>query len=185
MNTPANIPFSWENTPGVRKDPCHENLVGDWWSVAVKDNSSTGERRRVEVHDSSSSLRWRLTVHENSSTREGRRVAVHDSSSTEEGRSVSVHDSSSTEEGRLPPPPCVFQPRIRSSSRRSKDDDPFLMAYKECTKSNKKGTLMRKTSIFGSCKYYCSVRDESIVRVSQIPMSNSDGKRFQGFNHQG
>ncbi|KAI3760722.1 hypothetical protein L1987_51121 [Smallanthus sonchifolius] len=100
MNTPANIPFSWENTPGVRKDPCHENLAGDRWRVAVHDNSSTGERRRV-----------------------------------------GIHDNSSTEEGRLPPPPCVSQPRLRSSSRRSKDDDPFLMAYKECTKSNKKVSL--------------------------------------------
>ncbi|KAI3736514.1 hypothetical protein L2E82_26322 [Cichorium intybus] len=168
----GNIPFSWENRPGVRKDG-QENVVG--------------RGRRKEVHVS----------------KEGRRKEVYDSWATKEGRMKEEHDTK--EERRklslppppcehsnkaarhdigLPLPPCTFQPPLRSLSRRSKDDDPFLMAYKECTKSNKKGTLMRTNSFLGSCKYSCSVRDDSIVRVSHIPpMSNSDRKRFEGVKY--
>lgn len=114
---------------------------------------------------------------------------VHDNFYTEDETRVSLHRNSSTKEGNtnkaishdmgLPLPPCAFrQPSLKSSSRRIKDDDPFLMAYKKCTKSNKQGTLTRKNSFLGSCKVSCSVRDDSIVRVSHVPLSNSDRKRF-------
>ncbi|MFS7978003.1 hypothetical protein Hanom_Chr10g00910581 [Helianthus anomalus] len=160
MNTQGNIPFTWENRPGVRKD-----------------YSSTKEGRLPPPP---------CKDHDNFSTREGRRVSLHDNSSTKEGRlpppPYENLNKATCQDLGLPLPPCVFQPRLKSSlSRRSnKDDDPFLMAYKECTKSHKKSSLMRKNSLFGSCKYSCNLRDDSIVRVSQIPVSNtnSDGKRL-------
>ncbi|KZV54521.1 pre-mRNA-processing protein 40A-like [Dorcoceras hygrometricum] len=49
---------------------------------------------------------------------------------------VSFHDMP------IPPPPCAFQPSFRRSSNKGlkKSDDPFLIAYKEVTKtSDKKG----------------------------------------------
>ncbi|KAI3732959.1 hypothetical protein L1987_64172 [Smallanthus sonchifolius] len=140
MNTQGNIPFSWENKPGVRKSRRQDDLAKEpegWIRVAVHDNSSAKETRLPPP------------------------PCEHTSNKT-----------TSRDLG-LPLPPCVFQPNyLRSGSRRSNDgDDPFLMAYKECTKSSKNGTLIRKKPFLGSCKYSCSVRDDSIVRVSQIPMS--------------
>ncbi|OAY51045.1 hypothetical protein MANES_05G183500v8 [Manihot esculenta] len=91
---------------------------------------------------------------------------------------VSTHDI------QIPLPPCTFQPPSRSSSRKGglkKQEDPFLAAYKECTKStsdsNKKtgGKLcrnvgLRKGMFSLSCKNSCSVRDDNLVRVShQVP----------------
>ncbi|GJU62487.1 hypothetical protein Tco_1244322 [Tanacetum coccineum] len=144
----GSIPFSWENRPGVCKDG-QQNLAMESRSVVVHDNSHTKDEMRVSLH-------------RNSSTKEGNT-----------NKTIISHDIG------LPLPPCAFhQPSLKSSSRRIKDDDPFLMAYKECTKSNKKGTLTRKNSLLGSCKLSCSVRDDSIVRVSNVPMSNSDRKRF-------
>lgn len=159
MNTTkqGNIPFSWENKPGVRKDG-QKNLDGEEWVVVVQNNSSTKEGKLPPPP-------------------------------SEKSNKAIFHDIG------LPLPPCAFQPPLRSnsrrskdlrsSSRRSKDDDPFLMAYKECTKSNKKGNLMRSNSFLGSCKHSCSVRDDSIVKVSHISSSNSDQKRFEGVKNQG
>ncbi|KAJ9166368.1 hypothetical protein P3X46_021138 [Hevea brasiliensis] len=88
---------------------------------------------------------------------------------------VSAHDI------QIPLPPCTFQPPSRSSSSRSfrKQDDPFLAAYKECTKSTNKKAKLSKNLAAGSglrkgifnlfCKNCCSVRDDNLVRVSQIP----------------
>ncbi|KAI3685867.1 hypothetical protein L6452_35128 [Arctium lappa] len=127
----GNIPFSWENRPGVRKD-----------------NIFAGEERRKQLHLPPPPCEKAATCDDDHI-------------------------------GGLPLPPCAFQPPLRSSSsRRSKDDDPFLIAYKECTKSNKKGPLMRKNSFLGSCKHSCTVRDDSIVRVSHIPTSNPDRRRI-------
>ncbi|KAG6604109.1 hypothetical protein SDJN03_04718, partial [Cucurbita argyrosperma subsp. sororia] len=44
---------------------------------------------------------------------------------------------------KIPPPPYRQQPRsIRNAS--AKEDDPFLMAYKECTKSVKNGSFVER-----------------------------------------
>lgn len=90
----------------------------------------------------------------------------------------------------IPPPPgSNFQGLSRSSSAkgglRKKEEDPFLAAFKECTKSSRKGKttsfshrlfdlrsgIMR--SLFGvvPCKNpgSCAVRDDNLVRVSQLP----------------
>lgn len=69
----------------------------------------------------------------------------------------------------LPPPPCNFQPRpphSKCSCRRifkKRDYDPFYLAYKECTKSPRKGTNNKKNSMSTfSCKNTCSVMENSI-----------------------
>lgn len=86
----------------------------------------------------------------------------------------------------IPLPPCAFQPPQRSSSKRGlkKTEDPFLAAYKECTKSSRKGTLTsgdhRKSRFSFSCKHSCSVRDDNFVKISEIPhsvFSETDSQR--------
>ncbi|CAN4095318.1 unnamed protein product [Withania somnifera] len=95
----------------------------------------------------------------------------------------------------IPPPPCFYErpPRLRSSSRRGfkkQDDDPFYMAYKECSKTSRKGRFlgglskddcfigMKKnnymSSVF-SCKHSCGVREDSVVMInlSHLPISRS------------
>lgn len=100
-------------------------------------------------------------------------------------------------EFQIPLPPCAFQPPqlIRRNSSRRKNDDPFLIAYIECTKSSKSiksqklaagdddsaaaagGGLMKKKnmSVFSNCKNSssCSVVDDSIIKISQLPISRS------------
>ncbi|KAK1437107.1 hypothetical protein QVD17_02892 [Tagetes erecta] len=138
MNMQGNVPFSWENKPGVRKGDNRENLAKEGWRKVVQDESAAKAGRLPPPP-------------------------------CENSNKTTCHDLG------LPLPPCVFQPNLRSGSRRSKDgDDPFLMAYKECTKSKKKGGLVKKKYFLGSCKHSCSVRDDSIVRVSHVPMSNQD-----------
>ncbi|TYH28890.1 hypothetical protein ES288_A02G180100v1 [Gossypium darwinii] len=53
-------------------------------------------------------------------------------------------------------------------------DDPFLAAYKECTKSGEIKTggsklPVRKKKIGFSCKNACDVRDDNLVRLSNLP----------------
>ena len=80
----------------------------------------------------------------------------------------------------IPLPPCAFQPPIsRNGSKRDMQDDPFLAAYNKCTKSSestgRRSSFKRRDgiSIF-SCKRSCSVRDDSIVRISQLPIQRPE-----------
>lgn len=91
----------------------------------------------------------------------------------------------------IPPPPCAsFQKPLRSNSARrsfrKNIDDPFLIAYIECTKSARddhkwSGVISKRDGGFGikknlslfSCKHSSNVIDDSIVRVSQFPTSKS------------
>lgn len=83
----------------------------------------------------------------------------------------------------LPPCPPSTQPPRRSTS--SKDyrwqDDPFLVAYKECTKTDhgdgagKKGFVIgskarrnKSKSVF-SCKNSCDARDDNFIKLSNLP----------------
>ncbi|KAL2489094.1 uncharacterized protein Fot_42428 [Forsythia ovata] len=124
----GNIPFSWENKPGVSK-------------VEQQDHT------QMALHDLAPPL-----LPENS-------------------KASSIHHEMKIP---LPPPP------VRSSSRRGlkKIEDPFLMAYKECTKSSKNEGfgLKRNMSIF-SCKKSCSVVEDSIVKPSQFLVSRSMRER--------
>ena len=86
----------------------------------------------------------------------------------------------------IPLPPCAFQPPYyRTSSKKGlwvQDDDPFLAAYKECTKNQKSGggrtkklakagieSRLRKGLSCFSCKRSCSVHGNNSVRISSLP----------------
>ncbi|GMJ02557.1 hypothetical protein HRI_003924900 [Hibiscus trionum] len=88
-----------------------------------------------------------------------------------------------------PPPPCAYHSLTKCSSRRGfnkKCDDPFLAAYKECTKSSGKAKLAKKDGGGGgcsglmkglfnfSCKKTCGVRNDNLVKISQ-PVLQKDG----------
>lgn len=93
---------------------------------------------------------------------------------------------SMAQEMHIPLPPCTFQPPRRTSSKKGakkQDDDPFLAAYKECTKGTKAehrhklskhgegglGFGLRKHALANfSCKRSCSVRDDNLVRISHL-----------------
>ncbi|KAM1175025.1 hypothetical protein FF1_027504 [Malus domestica] len=95
---------------------------------------------------------------------------------------------------KIPPPPCpILRAPSRSSStkglRWNTEADPFLLAFKECTKSTStlnydSGKLGSENSkkVFGliprvkksrfsmfSCKSSCDVRDDNLVKLSQLP----------------
>ncbi|KAL3505039.1 hypothetical protein ACH5RR_034880 [Cinchona calisaya] len=143
VHSQRSVPFSWENKPGVSKD--YVDRGGDFPAIKV---SPPPENSRASFH----------------------------------------HDL------QIPPPPCPnFQQPLRSSSRRinfKKNDDPFLIAYKEVTKSTEKDDhkwsggvisrgdhggfgLMKKNFSLFSCKHSSNVIDDSIVRVSHLPISKS------------
>ncbi|XP_019708000.1 uncharacterized protein [Elaeis guineensis] len=90
-----------------------------------------------------------------------------------DGRKFSAHDLY------VPLPPCPFQPTRWSSPKKGMsrtEEDPFLAAYLECTKSVKKqgkatkGKLgFEKVGLLFSCKRTCGVREDSMVKLSQLP----------------
>lgn len=141
VHSQRNIPFSWENEPGVSKA-----------AAAAAPNQLEGPLPPPPSKKSST------------------RATYHDM--------------------QIPLPPCAFQPPLRSSSKKGlkKTDDPFLIAYKEVTKSTKKGKfsgteeskgdqirfgIMKNISIF-SCKQSSCGVDDSVVRLSQLPISRRD-----------
>ncbi|PSR99934.1 Stimulated by retinoic acid protein [Actinidia chinensis var. chinensis] len=136
----GNVPFSWENKPGVSKAACEE------WSSEIGGDTTP-------------------------------RLPPPPCPPTEKATRAYFHDL------QVPLPPCGFQPPSRSSSKRGlrRQDDPFLTAYKECTKSSFRrgrfgyfGTLRKNMSTIFSCTHSCSVRDDSMVRISQLPISKSE-----------
>lgn len=86
----------------------------------------------------------------------------------------------------IPLPPCAFQPPFyRTSSRRClwvQNKDPFLAAFKECTKNHQKSSAtvnkklikdgiesrVRKSMSFFSCTRSCTVHDTNLVRISHL-----------------
>lgn len=72
------------------------------------------------------------------------------------------------------PPSGAFQAVSRSNSRRGLNDkdDPFVRAYKECTKRTESRKKKRNANIF-SCKRSCSVIEESIVSTSRHAISKT------------
>lgn len=144
----GNVPFSWENRPGVSK---------------VTNQRYPSERNYV--------------------------VKLPPPPCPIESPRISGHDI------RIPLPPCTFQTPARSSSTKGlkKHDDPFLAAYKECTKTTRKDKLSKnhaagsagllRKGMFQfnfSCKQSCSVRDDNLVRISQLPYE-CDGERDEKY----
>lgn len=84
---------------------------------------------------------------------------------------------------KIPLPPCPDQPPLRRTSSKGlwgQEEDPFLAAYKECTKSvesakkpkeSKKGFGFgrRKCKFTFSCKHSCEVEDDSWMRLTHLP----------------
>ncbi|WCJ32097.1 hypothetical protein M5689_013540 [Euphorbia peplus] len=133
VHSQGNIPFSWEDSPGISKAMPQDNfLISDSFSGPI-----------VSDHH------------------EGMKIP--------------------------PPPPCQsVQPPRRSFSGKGMGwwhldlEDPFLAAYKECTKNvgklaskdeNKKNVKVRRRSKFMmfSCKNSCDVKDDSLVKLSNLP----------------
>ncbi|GMJ08063.1 hypothetical protein HRI_004475500 [Hibiscus trionum] len=81
-----------------------------------------------------------------------------------------------------PPPPLSKQSSLKRSASvkglRWWVQDPFLAAYKECTKSGSKLARKKKTSTL-SCKESCDVRDDNLMRFSNLPPLPKDGIRRQ------
>lgn len=137
VHSQRNIPFSWENEPGVSK-------------------------AAAPPHDQNHH-------HEHAAP-----PKLPPPPCPPESSRVSYHDL------QIPLPPCAFQPPSRSSSKKGvkkMDDDPFLIAYREVTKSTRKGkggSVMKKNMSIFSCKQSsCSVAEDSVVRFSQLPISKS------------
>ncbi|KAK8673906.1 hypothetical protein V6N13_112215 [Hibiscus sabdariffa] len=94
----------------------------------------------------------------------------------------------SVHEKKVPPPPPFPK---RSTSVKGSGwwvQDPFLAAYKECTKSGGNGKLSsengssklaRKKKKGFSCKESSDVRDDNLVRLSNLPPLPKDGVRRQ------
>uniref|UniRef100_A0A803MZL6 Uncharacterized protein n=1 Tax=Chenopodium quinoa TaxID=63459 RepID=A0A803MZL6_CHEQI len=87
-----------------------------------------------------------------------------------------MRSSSSPGLMQIPPPPWrAFQPPGRASTvtRLCKPcDDPFLIAMKECTKSSKRigfRSLFNIGKITFSCKHGSEVREDGLMRLSQLP----------------
>ncbi|CAI8609391.1 unnamed protein product [Vicia faba] len=91
----------------------------------------------------------------------------------------------------IPLPPCpTTQPPQRSTSGKGfkLQQDPFLVAYKECTKSEKsckfqsknKKALLRNYCIF-SCRNAMDVKDDSYVKLSRLPPLAKHRDRSQMF----
>ncbi|XP_021285055.1 uncharacterized protein LOC110417148 [Herrania umbratica] len=133
VHSQGNVPFSWENKPGVCKLTSQEGSKEDYFLQKLPSPPYPPESARILIHGV-----------------------------------------------KIPPPPCAFQHPFKTSRRGlRKSDDPFLAAYKECTKSTSKGKLAKsdggsglKKGMFNfSCKRSCSVRNDNLVRISQLPLS--------------
>ncbi|KAE8695973.1 Detected protein of unknown function [Hibiscus syriacus] len=84
-----------------------------------------------------------------------------------------------------PPPPFSKQPFLKRSASvkalRWPERDPFLAAYIECTKSggNDKLSSEIRKKISVSCRESSDVRDDKLVRFSNLPPLPKDGIRRQ------
>ncbi|KAK4428711.1 hypothetical protein Salat_1170900 [Sesamum alatum] len=157
IHSQGKVPFSWENKPGVSKEVARQH-----------------DHDHDHDHDHGHDVEPTPKLPPPPCPPENARVPFHDL--------------------QIPLPPCPFQPAApsRSSSRKGlkKIDDPFLIAYKEVTKSNKKSKglggskgdqgfgLMKNMAIFSCKQSSCGVAEDSVVRLSQLPISRSH-KGFQ------
>ncbi|XP_057729069.1 uncharacterized protein LOC130944656 [Arachis stenosperma] len=106
----------------------------------------------------------------------------------------------------LPPYPLSQPPPLprRSTSRKGfkRQDDPFLVAYKECTKGEKNGKLLdknkrgvgfnfspRRIKFTLSCRSISDARDDYVMQPVRIPMVRTralltlEDDHKQSFNH--
>lgn len=95
----------------------------------------------------------------------------------------------------IPLPPCPFQPPLKKGTRKGVGrKDPFLAAYKECTKNVAEGKFSkvsnksmghregRGLSRF-SCKHSCLVREDSLERMVHVSTPPSELSRSPSATH--
>ncbi|KAL5755128.1 hypothetical protein ACOSP7_023348 [Xanthoceras sorbifolium] len=101
-------------------------------------------------------------------------------------------DHFQVQERKIPLPPCPSQPCTTQRSASSKgltgwwQEDPFLVAYKECTKNTRNvkltssteckrsttvgsKTRKKKSKFIFSCKNSCDVKDDNLVMLPNLP----------------
>ncbi|XVF17487.1 hypothetical protein REPUB_Repub10bG0126800 [Reevesia pubescens] len=156
VHSQGNIPFSWEDKPGVSKS----SKVTHYDQECPIDMGLYALNQTPPPSDAGGSTK------------------------------ILVHDKKVP-----PPPPCSIQlPPKRSTSvkeLRCWQEDPFLAAYEKCTKNGgingklssegrknggSKLLLVRKKKISFSCKN-SDVRDDNLVRLSNLPPLPKDGIR--------
>ncbi|KAJ7944553.1 SWI/SNF-related matrix-associated actin-dependent regulator of chromatin subfamily A-like protein [Quillaja saponaria] len=164
VHSQGSIPFSWEDKPGVSKA------------------SSYQIEHPIEIGRTLTLNALALKSLSPSSPARPPRPPPESHAANSERTTVAAWDT------KIPLPPCPLQPPRRSISGKGFkwQEDPFLVAYKECTKSeknsnkstcdqNKKGVPNSKPrrrlinkSIF-SCKTSCEIRDDNFLKLSQLP----------------
>ncbi|EOX91752.1 hypothetical protein QUC31_003273 [Theobroma cacao] len=141
VHSQGNIPFSWEDKPGVSKVTHYDDQCPIVIGLCALNQTP--------------------------------------SPSDAGGSKILVHDK------KVPPPPCTMQlvPKRSTSVKglRWWQEDPFLAAYKECTKGGGNGkwssegrktdgsNVRKKKTITFSCKNSCDVRGDNLVRLSNLP----------------
>ncbi|KAL4644562.1 hypothetical protein ACB092_02G173600 [Castanea dentata] len=98
--------------------------------------------------------------------------------------SDSITAKVSGQDNKIPPPPCPQLQSLRRSTsvkRHRWQEDPFLVAYKECTKSTVENgkvpsaskkvveSRLRKTKSIFSCKNSCEVQEDNTLKFSKLP----------------
>lgn len=150
VHSQGNVPFSWEDSPGISKASHQDTTLH-----VLNLSSSSPKPTSFIPHDSDTS---------------------------------SLKESSAHQDKKIPLPPCknLQLPTQRSTSAKGFgcwQEDPFIAAFKECTKNvrngnkvqpceNKKnvtGFKVKKSRLIFSCKNSCDVTDDNLVRLSHLP----------------
>ncbi|RZR72100.1 hypothetical protein BHM03_00010282 [Ensete ventricosum] len=145
----VNIPFSWENQPGISKMTPHA------------EGSSVREHVRLPPPPP-----WRS-----------------------DSPKPSAHGMY------VPLPPCAFQPPPRQVlTKKEEGEDPFLAAYRECTRSRKQGkaagmerkrdvwAVLERVGLGSSCRSSSGVREGVILRLKE-PKSVLGNSKEKKKNH--
>ncbi|THU74152.1 hypothetical protein C4D60_Mb04t30330 [Musa balbisiana] len=142
----VNIPFSWENQPGISKITPHAEQSSAQKHVRLPPPPCQSDSPKLSAHG--------------------------------------IY---------VPLPPCAFQPPPRQIlTKKEEGEDPFLAAYRECTRSRKQGkaAMERKRDVwavlerFGglglSCRSSSGVREGVILRLKEPKrvLANSKGKNY-------
>ncbi|KAJ0039859.1 hypothetical protein Pint_27851 [Pistacia integerrima] len=97
--------------------------------------------------------------------------AFHLASSTSLAPADSNTCNPSVTDIKIPLPPCPSQ---QLGLIGWWQEDPFLAAYKECTKNARRSSVgsklpRKKSKFIFSCKNSCEVREDNLVRLSNLP----------------